>query len=123
MVTVLQSCYLDIIKALFLTAFLPKMQLFCWIMYLFQYVSRLCDTREINKCISSAKSDSKGIPNQGSHSVDDTLEEIKRQGTTATGLWLELSRHSVQSRQSPIIQDVVGIVVMLWNVKDDVLNW
>ena len=52
-------------------------------MYLFQYVSRLCDTRELNKCISSAKGDSKGIPNQGSHSVDDTLEEIKIHGIFA----------------------------------------
>ena len=43
-------------------------------MYLFQYVSGLCDTGELNKCISFAKSDGKGIPNQSSHSVDDTLE-------------------------------------------------
>ena len=38
----------------------------------------------------------KGIPNQGSHSVDDSLEEIKRQGMTVVGLWIELSRRSVQ---------------------------
>ena len=72
-------------------------------MYIFWYVSRLCDTWELNKCISSVKSDGKGIPNQGSHSVDDTLEGFKRQGTTVAGQWLELSRQSVQSRQSPII--------------------
>ena len=73
MVTILQSCYLDIIKALVLATFLPKMQLFCWIMYLFQYVSLLCDTWDLNKCISSVKSDGKA-PNKGSHSVDDNLE-------------------------------------------------
>lgn len=81
--------------------------------------------RELNKCISvsSSKRDGKGMPNQGSHSVDDTLEEIKRQGTTAAGLWLDLSRRSVQSRESPILQDVVGIVALLGKVEDDVLSW
>ena len=72
-------------------------------MYLFQYVSGLCNIGELNKCIYSTKSDGKGMPNQGSHSVDDTLEEIKRQGTTPAGLWLDLSRWIVQSRQSPVI--------------------
>ena len=43
-------------------------------MYLFQYAYGLCDTQEINKFISFAKSYGKGVPNQGSHSVDDTLE-------------------------------------------------
>ena len=41
-------------------------------MYLLKYVSGLCDTRELNKCIYSAKSDRKEMPDQGSHSVDDT---------------------------------------------------
>ena len=63
------------------------------------------------------------MSNQGSHSVDDTLEEIKRQGMTAAGLWLDLSMHSVQSRQSTIIHDVVEIVSLLVKEKDDVLKW
>ena len=46
-------------------------------MYLFQHASGLCDIWELKKCIPYAKSDGKGMPNQGSHSVDDTLEEIK----------------------------------------------
>ena len=83
----------------------------------------LCDTREINKCIYFAKSDGKGIPNQGSHSVDDTLEEIKRQGKTIVDIWLDLSRQSVQSRQIPIVHDVVGIVALLGKLEDYVLSW
>ena len=41
------------------------------------------------------------MPNQDSCSVDDTLEEIKRQGMAAAGIWIKLSRKSVQSRQAP----------------------
>ena len=92
-------------------------------MYLFQYASRLSDTREINKCIYYAKSDEKGMTNQGSHSVDDTLEEIKRQGTTIVGIWIHLSRRSVQSRQSPIVHDVVGIVALFGKLEDYDLSW
>ena len=45
-------------------------------MYPFQYASGLCDTRELKKYFSFEKSGWKGR-NQGFHSVDDTLEEIK----------------------------------------------
>jgi hypothetical protein len=62
------------------------------------------------------------MPNQSSHTVEDTLEEIKRQGTTAASLWLDLSRRCVQSIQSPIIQDVIGVVALLGKVEDDVLS-
>ena len=64
-------------------------------MYLFQHAYGLSDTGEKNKCISTLKSDGKGISNQGTHSVDDTLEENKRRGMTAPRLWLDLSRWSV----------------------------
>ena len=101
MVTIFQYCSLGIIKGLFLAAFLYKIYLFFWIMYLFQYEYELCDTWELNKCISFAKSDGKGMPNQGSHSVDDTLEEIKRQGTIAVGIWIELSSGVFNQEKSP----------------------
>ena len=82
-------------------------------MYLFQHASELCDIGEINKCISSTKSDRKGMSNKGTHSVDDTLEEIKRHGTYATRICIELSRWSVHPIRILIIQYVVGIVALL----------
>lgn len=78
--------------------------------------------RELNKCTFSSKIDGKGMPNQSSHSVEDTLEEIKRQGTTAASLWLDLRRRNVQSTQIPIIQDVIGVVALLGKVEDDLLS-
>ena len=63
------------------------------------------------------------MSNQGSHFVNDTLEEIKRHGMTIAGLLLELSRRSVKSRQIPIIQDAFGIVALLGKVEDNFLSW
>lgn len=78
--------------------------------------------RELNKCTFSSKSDGKANSNPHSHSVEDTLEEIKRQGITAASLWLQLSRVDVQTRKLPIIHEVVGVVALLGKVEDDAIS-
>eukprot|EP01018_Ginkgo_biloba_P022977 Gb_24289 [translate_table: standard] len=59
---------------------------------------------------------------QGGHSVEQTLEEIRSQGNSAGSLWVDLSRRSFQSCQVPILEDVVGIVSLLGKLETDLLS-
>ncbi|XP_057848763.2 structural maintenance of chromosomes flexible hinge domain-containing protein GMI1 isoform X1 [Cryptomeria japonica] len=72
---------------------------------------------------TGSKSDDKMTSNQGSHSVEETLEEIGRQVNSAAAVWVELVRwHQLQSVQPPSLPDVIGVVALLGKVESDLIS-
>lgn len=79
---------------------------------------------EIEKLNSGSKGDDKIISNRGSHSVEQTMDEIKRQENSAAAAWVELaSSHQLKLHQPPIFAEVIGVVALLGKVEDDLLSW
>ncbi|KAH9325961.1 hypothetical protein KI387_006139, partial [Taxus chinensis] len=84
-----------------------------------------CEINELTgKLTSGLKVDDKIISNQGSHRVEQTMEEIIRQGNSAGALWIELnSRHHIRLLKPPVFPDVIGVVALLGKVETDLLSW
>ncbi|XP_057823648.2 structural maintenance of chromosomes flexible hinge domain-containing protein GMI1 isoform X1 [Cryptomeria japonica] len=79
---------------------------------------------EIKKLTNGSKGNDKTMSNQGSHRVEQTIEEIKRQGNSAGAAWVELfSSQQLKFCQPPVFSDVIGVVALLGKVESDLISW